>query len=62
MSVTWSVTAHTQGARWTLVDGMPSRQAAAQALTVIIARDGLRAADGSGRMVPVTMTVDEGPS
>lgn len=55
---TWTVMANTQGARWPVVTGLPSREAASRALDALLARDGLSAADATGRKVAVTFGIE----
>lgn len=56
----WRIVAYTtHGARWDVVTGLSTREAADRALTSLLGRDGLRAADASGRMTAVTFAIEE---
>lgn len=47
------------GARWDLATGFGSRASADRALAALLARDGARAADSNGYMVPVTFRIED---
>lgn len=53
----YEIYAYTQGARWVVVSGLSTKAAADKALIALIGRDGLTAADASGRRVAVKYEV-----
>lgn len=56
--MTYKITAYTQGARWVVASGLANRESADRALQALLAKDGLRAHDSSGRLVPATFSID----
>jgi hypothetical protein len=54
----YKVVAYAQGARWDLITGLSTREAADRAVAALIARDGMRATDATGRMTAVTFGIE----
>jgi hypothetical protein len=55
----WSIIARTQGAKWDVVTGLSSRDAADRAMQALLSKSGLMAADASGREIPVRFSIEE---